>query len=270
MYFKNQIRFTQIKQVLPRAHIEMCKGKPIDNINYCSKQAVLWEEGEKPPLAMVAQWVNIKQMIEQGCTIQEIFNEYPGMVIRYKGNISYLINMFNESNIIKILKQEYENNELRYWQKEILEKLKCQNDRQILWVWDAIGNIGKSYLAGYIQCCLDAYMVSYGKTADIAYAWRRQEYIVCDFSRQKQETINYELLESFKNGKVFSAKYDSGWKIRDSPCKVVCFANWRPDTYKLSKDRWCVIEITNFHINKNNKNNKITTQKNSELEKKVD
>lgn len=46
--FKNQVQFNSIKKKLPRAHIERCKGTAIQNIEYCSKQSILFEDGEKP------------------------------------------------------------------------------------------------------------------------------------------------------------------------------------------------------------------------------
>lgn len=35
--FKNAISFNSLKKIIPRAHIEKCKGNKIENLNYCGK-----------------------------------------------------------------------------------------------------------------------------------------------------------------------------------------------------------------------------------------
>ena len=46
--FRNQVHFTALKKKIPRAHIEKCKGNAIQNINYCSKDSIIYEDGNKP------------------------------------------------------------------------------------------------------------------------------------------------------------------------------------------------------------------------------
>lgn len=49
VHFPVQLAFSTIKAMLPRAHIEPCKGNPEQNIAYCSKQGnVIFEYGNKP------------------------------------------------------------------------------------------------------------------------------------------------------------------------------------------------------------------------------
>lgn len=48
VYFHNPVRFISVKKLLPRAHIEPCKGTPEQNIAYCSKDGDFIEKGEKP------------------------------------------------------------------------------------------------------------------------------------------------------------------------------------------------------------------------------
>jgi hypothetical protein len=60
-------------------------------------------------------------------------------------------------------------------------------------------------------------------------------------SRTQADKIDhiYSLMESFKNGRIFSPKYESISKTF-KPCHVVVFANFIPDHSKLSQDRWLV------------------------------
>jgi len=81
-----------------------------------------------------------------------------------------------------------------------------------------------------------------GKSADIKHSYQGQEIVVFDFCRAMQNHVNYEVIESIKNGIMFSPKYESKMKIYKKPL-VIVFANFEPDESKLSKDRWKIIRI---------------------------
>ena len=65
--------------------------------------------------------------------------------------------------------------------------------------------------------------------------------VIFDLSRTQVDKIDhiYDLMESFKNGHIFSPKYDSVVKTF-SPTHVVVFVNFIPDHTKLSQDHWLV------------------------------
>lgn len=90
-----------------------------------------------------------------------------------------------------------------------------------------------------------AFMCTIGKKNDIAHAYNYEEYVVFDIARAEKEFINYSIIESFKNGFLFSGKYDSTTKIFKS-AKVVIFANVAPDEDKWSNDRYDVIDLDNY------------------------
>lgn len=117
-----------------------------------------------------------------------------------------------------------------------------QSDRKVLWVWDATGNTGKTFLGEWLCVHRNAFLITGGKHADIAYAYNLEPYVVFDLTRDQAERIPYPVIESFKNGYLFSPKYESCTK-RFAPARVVVFANYRPDEARLSADRWDIRNI---------------------------
>ncbi len=71
---------------------------------------------------------------------------------------------------------------------------------------------------------------------------------IFDLSRTCADKIDhiYSLIENFKNGIMFSSKYESGTRIFTPP-HVIVFANFIPDILdrgnKLSADRWQTHEL---------------------------
>lgn len=123
-----------------------------------------------------------------------------------------------------------------------LEELENQDDRKILWIVDEKGGEGKTYFGKWLESQKNAFFIQNGKSQDIAQAYRKQKYVVMDYTRDYEDYINYSVLESFKNGRIFAPKYESK-VIKMTPAKVICFSNWMPDQTKLSTDRWKIIEI---------------------------
>lgn len=128
---------------------------------------------------------------------------------------------------------------LRNWQHEEVKALENQNRRNVRWVYDLKGGVGKSVLADYLIDYKKAFFCDGGKLADIAYAYQNQEYVVFDLPRTSEDFTPYKAMECFKNGRLFSPKYTSCLK-RFKPCKVIVFANYPPDRSKLSDDRWSI------------------------------
>lgn len=136
------------------------------------------------------------------------------------------------------------------WQLDILRLIgEKPNYRTIHWYWDAIGNTGKSAFTKYLCAKYNALCIS-GKSSDCKYAivqyhetqkkWPK--IIIFDIPRTNIDYINYEAIESIKNGCFFSGKYECTQVIMNCP-HVIIFANSPPDKYKLSEDRWNIIKI---------------------------
>lgn len=66
-----------------------------------------------------------------------------------------------------------------------------------MWVWEETGNVGKTFLADWLETWRQAYIVTGGKWTDIAHAFKQQEYVVFDFARSQEHKFPYELLEHF-------------------------------------------------------------------------
>lgn len=138
----------------------------------------------------------------------------------------------------------------RPWQLNILKMISETADyRTINWYWDESGNTGKSAFTKYLCAKHGALSVS-GKSNDckyaiVAYKEAKKIYpkiIIFDIPRTNIDYLNYEAIESIKNGCFFSGKYECVQVIMNCP-HVIVFANSPPQTDKLSKDRWNIIKI---------------------------
>ena len=75
------------------------------------------------------------------------------------------------------------------------------------------------------------------RSADIKYAYNGQKVVLFDITRSQPERFNYEVLESIKNGMIFSGKYESAVRIFADVPHVVVFSNWGPeDKIHLSRE----------------------------------
>jgi hypothetical protein len=151
---------------------------------------------------------------------------------------------FNVPKGLKIIEN------LKPWQDEIVKMLLTEpDDRTINWVYDKVGNVGKTVLCKYICAKFKRAVYLSGKAADMKYAISEMvkkgndpEVILLDFTRSTEGYVSYEGIESVKNGIFFSGKYESNMVMYNSP-HVICFANWKPDMEKLSEDRWNIIKV---------------------------
>lgn len=138
-----------------------------------------------------------------------------------------------------------ENVVLRPWQQDLMDILNGPvNPRHIHWIWEDVGNIGKSFMASYLARNHGALVISNGKTADIAYLMKKDyRIVVWDLARCTDfDKINYGAMEDIKNCRIFSAKYQSVVKHFECP-HIVVFANAPPPHGKFSADRLQVNNI---------------------------
>jgi len=123
------------------------------------------------------------------------------------------------------------------WQRQLYDDLQKEPDnRKIIWVVDTVGNCGKSYFALHYND-KSSYYVTGGKASDIYYGYQYEQVVFFDLARMKQEYVQYDVMETFKNGQFYSTKYECK-NVKFNIPHVVVFSNFHPDTQMLSVDRW--------------------------------
>jgi len=139
---------------------------------------------------------------------------------------------------------------LRQWQAELCEELitPSNDDRKIKWIYDNDGGSGKTVFCRYM-CVRHNALVVGGRAIDAQYGiikWMENNHgkapKIVLYNTTRNQKIDYQGLESIKDGIFFSAKYESQMCVFDSP-KVVVFANGPPDEERLSKDRWDIVKL---------------------------
>lgn len=150
------------------------------------------------------------------------------------------------------IKDPLEGKELYPWQQFVLDLIKQEpNDRDIYWFWEPDGNIGKTSFVKHVLIHNNDCTVVDGKVADAIHGvtemvrrGKDPRVVFMDIVRTQEGRISYSAIEKIKNGMFFNTKYETGMVLYDCP-HVIIFANWEPDTYALSKDRWQIYRIDN-------------------------
>lgn len=239
-----------ITKKMPGCHMIITRGSAEDNITYCKKNKPLKDFTEYgiPKITKKEGIKNIygdiRKMAAAGVSYDIIADKHPGIALRYSRALHEWVDTQSRKEVETKLQTVYDAMELRPWQKEIIEKLKEQDDRKVLWMYDKIGKTGKTWLCQYIAHMMKGFYVSSGKMSDIAHAWGLQKTVVFNLTREKEQTVNYGGMEAFKDGAFFSPKYDSKTKIIPGFCRVLVAANWEPQYRLMSVDRWMVVEIS--------------------------
>ena len=153
-----------------------------------------------------------------------------------------------------------ENIEFKPWQISVLEEVKIPTKRKIIWVVGKSCGEGKTWLQNYIEYKYGDRRVVSGislqtKSGHIAHALTKHPLATADIflfnipkSVDTSTEINYEMLESIKDGKLFSSKYDSQRIKVNTPNIVMVFSNDEPNTSKLAKDRWKLFFVENDQL----------------------
>lgn len=226
----------------------IAKGTLEQNETYCTKEdGTIHEWGTPKAAGTRTDLADIRDMIKEEKTDEDILAEYPGDWFRYRKSFNAYRKICENKKILNAIREEMKDVKLKPWQDKAISKLMNQDDRKVLWVIDPIGNTGKSFLSKWLAAMHGAFEITSGATKDIAFAYNRQEIVVFDFSRQKEDFVNYSVIEDFKNGRIFSPKYESA-TIRFKPAKVIVFSNWEPDKSQLSEDRWDIMRITKYEM----------------------
>lgn len=150
------------------------------------------------------------------------------------------------------LLEKYEDIKWRPWQRQTLKLIEgVPNDRDIIWIHEEKGNIGKSFLAKYLVLKYKA-IIADGKKDNVfnqIKIWLDNardddilRLVILDIPRYNQEYINYGMLEQIKNGMIYSGKYEGGTCLFESP-HIIVFSNHAPKLEMMSMDRWKIIDL---------------------------
>lgn len=91
--FKSPIVFKSVKKKLPNGcHIEAAKGSPQQNIIYCSKESIFYENGTRPKMGKRTDIEKVKQIINDNGSMSDVIdstNSYQAMrcaelILKYK------------------------------------------------------------------------------------------------------------------------------------------------------------------------------------------
>jgi len=249
--FNGNHRLSALKKVDATAHWEPCKA-PAAAVAYCSKEDTRLEgpwtignpvgtQGKRKDLEIAVE------LVRSGTSLVDIVSEMPGTV-RYLSHLERYAELSTNQEAKRQRREEKVGAVLRPWQQELSDMLDLPADgRHFVYIFERTGNVGKSWMASYLQATKGAFWTRPGKIADLAHAYQREPIVVMDIVRTNVEgaVANvYGFTESLLDGSIFSPKYGSCVKTF-APPHVVIFSNDIPDYTKMSRDRYVVYEIVN-------------------------
>jgi len=227
-----------------RAHLEVAKGSPSQNKDYCSKpegrESGPFEFGEMKGGSGTRNDISdfVDRVKSGTITEKEIVEEYGNIVAKYPRFVDRVQRLYAEPTREVFVARPG-------WQLDLCLVLNGPVDkRKVIWYWEHSGNVGKSYFALNFSIGSGGfgYVVTGGRHADIFYAYRNEPIVFFDWARDQEESFPYRVVEAFKNGYFLNTKYESVAR-RFSVPHVVVFSNFPPDRSKLSIDRWEIKEI---------------------------
>lgn len=145
------------------------------------------------------------------------------------------------------------------WQQQMITKFnQPPGDRKMIWIYDPIGNNGKTKFIKYLVYKKDAVGLAYGHSTDVLnlvskldnkriYAW--------NLTRSKPANLSeldlYSAMESVKDGFFINLKYETKQVLMNPPHVMVC-ANHKPRAEQISIDRWELYEIVDGRLESTN------------------
>jgi hypothetical protein len=161
------------------------------------------------------------------------------------------LNIPNNKHKILDKLQEFQ---LYPWQKKIEDKIQyIANSWRINWIYDAKGSMGKSTLCKYLLLKYPGTILKLNgshhemKIKVGLFDMEHKDKLRCcliNFNMSYNNyVVPYEAIEEIKNGTFYCSINPRG--IVSYPCPhIFCFADFKPDKTRITKDRWKVIDIT--------------------------
>lgn len=165
----------------------------------------------------------------------------------------YIVYGFTKDEVtgyVKPIKYEGEDivkvEEFYPWQTETFKLINIYDDRKVIWIYEGIGNVGKTSFAKYMGFYHQTLIVQKGKHADIMNMafnlGQKLKSMIIDVPRSNGNKVSYTAIESIKSGIIINTKYETGQNFI-SPVRIIVFSNFPPDESQLSEDRWDIYEI---------------------------
>ena len=244
--FVSEIRVTTLKQIFPKQNLGMKKGNKAEFFAYSKKDGDFTDYGiaDHGNQGERNDFGELIEAVDEGDNLGTLMRKFPKVVARHMPYTKLLISNRSDALALAKRKQRFDK-PFKEWQQRLKEIIEGEvSDRYVYWLYDTAGGAGKSFMSGYLQTHHNAFIVSGGKVADIAHAYNEEPIVVFDLPRTMADHCDhiYSLIEKFKDGCIFSGKYESRTKVFDVP-HVIVFANFEPEYDKLSKDRWQVSSI---------------------------
>jgi hypothetical protein len=207
--------------------------------------AKAWEVGSQARLSEQGKrndFFDIRDILKKNGPIEGrkiIAENYPGHFMRFAGGIERLANVLQptlaDTDFVP-----------RIWQEAIIRIVKKPaHNRWIWWIYDDKGGMGKSRLTTHLCSEYNAIELS-GRFQDIAHGYNSQPIVIFDIPRaEKLEMLLdlYKAAEAFKNGSIFSPKYESCLKRFTVP-HVFFFSNQPAPAGVWSADRLQFIQLS--------------------------
>ena len=153
--------------------------------------------------------------------------------------------------------RKLDNVELRPWQQTLMNEMtSSSSDREIWWIIGKNGDEGKTWFQDYLE---DLYgydrvvqLTADLRTKDLLRALTKRPLATIDiflFNLPRAvNSCNYYILESLKDGKAVSSKYDNEILRFKIPNIVAVFSIDMPEWEKVSFDRWKAFRIENNQL----------------------
>jgi len=234
--------------VCDKTHWTCANGSWEAQVRYCSKEASRKEDGlngswgAAPAPGKRTDLEAVHAMIKDNAEMSVydlrklISDAYPAEYAKYHAGLDRMI-------VLNRPRPDFALPALRPHQQALADLLDVPaDDRKIIWVYDPIGNTGKTSLMRHYLTKGKAISLS-GKVADMAHAYDGEGIVFFDLSRTSSETCAYlyDFAEKLKNGVCFSGKYDSHSK-QFAPPHVVFLANFPYPEGVWSADRKLLLQ----------------------------
>lgn len=240
-----------------RMHFEAARGTDVEASTYCKKDGNFFELGSRKVMGRKGarnDLESVKEAINEGKSYDEICDEHFNQSAKYSKFIRERVQARDSKKQEDSLRESLSSSVLRPWQAALLavtEEEACP--RKIHWVWEEVGNKGKSWMATYLGVVGGALVLTAARKLDLTYIYAKnpKKVVVFDLTRtaapdeDRKRAMDgiYSLAEELKNGHLVSTKYEP-IDIYFRPPHVIFLANFEPDYTKWSGDRYFVTKLT--------------------------